>query len=146
VALIVLLALAALYTGDYLSARYRIPGNRQTLGNVQVLTQYAVRQKDGRIEYSLGDTETDTCVRSLFPQLGYPPCWYLSRHTTKLIQVGRAEPALRSNPTIPYVEPGLPVPGLQLAAGVNIAGGSGRQHPDAEGGGHRRQPQFAPIS
>ena len=88
--LIALLALAALYAGDYLSARYRIPGNRQTLANIQVMTQYAIRQKDGRVEYTRGDSETDTCVRSLFPQLGYPPCWYLSRHTTKLIQVGRA--------------------------------------------------------
>jgi len=98
VVLIALPALAALYGGDYLSARYRIPGNRQILGNVQVVTQYAVRQKDGRIEYMLGDAETDTCVRSLFPQLGYPPCWYLGRHATRLIRVGRAEsgPGVRS--------------------------------------------------
>ena len=98
-ALLVLLALAALYTGDFLSARYRIPGNRQTLDNVQVRTQYAVRQKDGRIEYMLGDTESVTCVRSLFPQLGYPPCWYLSRHATKVIEVGQADPGawLRGN-------------------------------------------------
>ena len=84
---IVLLALAGLYAADYLSARYRIPGNRQTLGNVQVKPFYAVRQKSGRIEYSVGDTETETCVRSLFPHLGYMPCWYLSRHPTKRIEI-----------------------------------------------------------
>ena len=82
------LAFAGLYGGDYLSARYRIPGNRQTLGSFQVHTFWAVRQKDGRIEYSLGDTYTQTCVRSLFPQLGYTPCWYLSRHTRQNIEVG----------------------------------------------------------
>ena len=85
-----LLALAGLYAGDYLPARYRIPGNRQTLGSVQVRTLWAVRMKDGRFEYSLGDTETQTCVRSLFPQLGYMPCWYRSCHATKRIEVSRA--------------------------------------------------------
>ena len=94
VALIALLSLAGLFAGDYLSARYRIPGNRQTLGSVQVQTFYAVRLKDARIEYLLGDTDTETCVRSLFPQLGYPPCWYLSRHATRRIEVsrGRTDP------------------------------------------------------
>jgi len=89
VALFALLALAGLYAGDYLSARYRIPGNRQTLGSVEVQTFYAVRQKDGRIEYVVGDSDTQTCIRSLFPQLGYTPCWYLSRHAIRRIEVSR---------------------------------------------------------
>ena len=79
------LVLAGLYAADYLSARYGIPGNRQTLGSVQVKPLYAVRQKSGRIEYSVGDTENQTCVLSLFPQLGYTPCWYLSRHAERRI-------------------------------------------------------------
>jgi hypothetical protein len=82
--------MAGLYGGDYLSARYRIPGNRQTLGSVEVQTFYAVRQKDGRIEYVVGDSDTQTCVRSLFPQLGYTPCWYLSRHAIRRIEASRA--------------------------------------------------------
>jgi hypothetical protein len=86
-----LLGLSGLYVGDYLSARYRIPDDRQTLGSVQVKTLYAVRQKSGRIEYSLGDTETEPCVRSLFPHLGYIPCWYLRRHATKRIEIGRVD-------------------------------------------------------
>jgi len=68
-ALIALLALAGLYAGDYLSARYRIPGNRQTLGACRC-SNLRGRLKDGRIEYLLGDADTETCVRSLFPQLG----------------------------------------------------------------------------
>jgi hypothetical protein len=92
---IALLALAGLYAGDYLSARYRIPGNRQTLGSVPVQTLYAVRQKDGRIEYLLGDTETQTCLRSLFPHLGYTPCWYLSRHPRQRIEISRPVPRRR---------------------------------------------------
>jgi hypothetical protein len=85
---IALAALAILYIGDFISARFGIPGNRQTLGSVQVQTMYAVRQKDNRIEYSLGDSVTETCVYSLFPQMGYPPCWYLSGHATKQIKIG----------------------------------------------------------
>ncbi len=82
-------ALAALYCGDYLSARFGIPGNRPTLGTVQVQTLYAVRQKGNRVEYSLGDTVAQTCVRSLFPQMGYEPCWYLTGHATRRINIGR---------------------------------------------------------
>jgi hypothetical protein len=89
---IALLALAGLYAGDYLSEHYRIPGNRQVFDTVQVQTLYAVRQKDNRIEYSLGDTVFETCVRSLFPHLGYTPCWYLSRHATRHIDAGLAAP------------------------------------------------------
>jgi len=91
---IALLALAGLYGGDYLSARYRIPNNRQTLGSVQVKTLYAVRQKNGRIEYLDGDTEVQTCLRSLFPHLGYTPCWYLSRHATERIEVVRVDQSI----------------------------------------------------
>jgi hypothetical protein len=83
-----LLALALLYAGDYLSARFRLPGNRQTLGSVEVQTLWAIRQKDGRIDYEPGDTETQPCLRSLFPHLGYTPCWYLSGHTHQVIKVG----------------------------------------------------------
>jgi hypothetical protein len=89
------LALVLLYGGDYFSARYRIPGNRETLGSVQVQTLWAIKQKDGRIDYESGDTNAQTCIYSLFPQLGYTPCWYLTKHANKIIQVGRAAPRSR---------------------------------------------------
>lgn len=90
--LVLLLSLAALYAGDYLSARYRIPNNRQTLGTVQVRTSYAVKLKNGRVEYSLGDSYNQTCLRSLFPHLGYEACWYLRRHPEVVIVVGWGRP------------------------------------------------------
>lgn len=86
---IAVLALAATYVADNLSLRFHIPASRQAYGSVQVQTLYAVRQKNGRLEYSLGDTTSQTCVRSLFPQFGLTPCWYLSRHATQQIQIGR---------------------------------------------------------
>ena len=88
-AAIILGTLLVLYLGDFVSARFGIPGHRQTWGSVEVQTLYAVRQKDNRIEYELGDVITQTCVHSLFPQMGYAPCWYLSEHATKRIDVGR---------------------------------------------------------
>jgi hypothetical protein len=104
-----LLALAGLYAGDYLSARYRIPGNRQTLGTVQVQTSYAVRLKDGRTEYILGDSGPETCVRSLFPQLGYTPCWYLSRHPKRSIEVGRVRTNLPFGAAVSRRPPKFPI-------------------------------------
>jgi hypothetical protein len=86
--LAVLLAFAALYAGDYLSARYRIPGNRQTLGTVQVQTLYTTPQKNGRVESWVGNASPETCLNSLFPHLGYTPCWYLTRHPHKTIVIG----------------------------------------------------------
>jgi len=81
---------AALYIGDYISARYAIPGHRQTLGTVQVRTMTAVKLKNGNFDYTLGDTVDQTCVHSIFPQMGYTPCWYLSRHATRQITVTMA--------------------------------------------------------
>jgi len=88
VAQFVLLALVLLYAGDYVAARFRLPNNRQTLGSVDVQVMWAIKQKNGRIDYELGDTETQPCLRSLFPHLGYTPCWYLTRHRNQVIQVG----------------------------------------------------------
>jgi len=76
--LFVATTLVLLYTGDYLSVRYRIP-NREPLGTVKIERYYAVRQKDRKTEYYFLDPETRQCVHSLFPQLGFSPCWYLSR-------------------------------------------------------------------
>ena len=84
--LFAVMALAILYTGDYLSVRYRIP-NREPLGTVQIQRYYAVRQKDRKTEYYFLDPEAQQCVHSLFPHFGSNPCWYVSRHTKKEIDM-----------------------------------------------------------
>ena len=80
------MALALLYTGDYLSIRIRIP-NREPFGVVQIQRYYAVRLKDGKTEYYFLDPESRQCVHSVFPQLGYSPCWYLSRRTKQKVDM-----------------------------------------------------------
>jgi hypothetical protein len=84
IALLAILGLVLLYAVDYVLLRVR----GQALGSVDVQIMWAVKQKDNRIDYELGDTETRPCVHSLFPQMGYAPCWYLSRHKNQTITVG----------------------------------------------------------
>jgi hypothetical protein len=84
----VLVLLAALtYAGDYLSVRYKIPKNRDPFGAVTVTPMYVIHEKNGKTEYQFAPSETQVCVRSMFPHLGYSPCWYVSRHTEKRIEI-----------------------------------------------------------
>jgi hypothetical protein len=98
-----LLGLVLLYAGDYVSARFRLPSGRQTLGSVDVQLMWAIKQKNGRIDYELGDTETRPCLYSLFPHLGYTPCWYLTRHKNQVIKVGSEIPSGRRRQELAYL-------------------------------------------
>lgn len=79
--LLAIAGLAVLYMCDYGVARLR------PTGNVDVQIMWAIKQKDNRIDYELGDTETRPCVHSLLPHLGYAPCWYLTGHRNQTITV-----------------------------------------------------------
>lgn len=83
---LVLLA-TLVYAGDYVSVRYRIPHNRELFGTVTVTRSYVIHEKNGKTEYDFAPPENRTCVHSLFPQLGYRPCWYVSRHTEEQIEI-----------------------------------------------------------
>jgi hypothetical protein len=78
-------SLAVVYAGEDVWVRYRIPGNRQALGTVTVQRYDAIPEKNGKIEFAFEEPVTRTWVRSLFPHLGYPPCWYLSRHAEQRV-------------------------------------------------------------
>ena len=81
------LLLAVVYVGDYISVRYRIPNNRNPYGVVRIERNYAVTMKNGKTEYFFDQPADQTCVHSLFPHLGYPPCWYLQRRTTQQVKM-----------------------------------------------------------
>lgn len=84
-ALLLLLAVLALfYAGDYVVLRARLP---RSLSTVTVKPYYAVPQKDGKTEFMLLDPEDRTCAQSLLPHMGYPPCWYLRKHTQQRIDL-----------------------------------------------------------
>ena len=82
-----IILLALVYAGDYCSLRYQIPHGRPQFGQVTVNSMYAIHVKNGKIQYEPGDQEVDTCVHSLFPHFGDQPCWYLARHTDKIINI-----------------------------------------------------------
>jgi hypothetical protein len=69
------------YAIDYAVFRYRLSSNRQPFGQITVTTYDAVAQKNGKTEFLFNQPEPHTCANALFPRAGYPPCWYLQRHT-----------------------------------------------------------------
>jgi hypothetical protein len=85
IGMVVLLCL--LYTGDYLSVRYRIPNNREPFEEVKTNRYYAIPQKDGKTEFAPAPPMSQTCVHSLFPHAGDSPCWYVYRHLKKRIDM-----------------------------------------------------------
>ena len=87
IATIVVATLAIYYVGEFISIKYKIPASREPLGTVQVTKLYAVLQKDGKTEYEAGEPETQTCVNSIFPHLGYNPCWYVERHKVQQVNL-----------------------------------------------------------
>jgi hypothetical protein len=85
-AALVLLALLT-YAGDYLSVRYKISKGRDPYSTVTIQPYYAIHEKNGRTEYDFAQPQTQVCIHSLFPHFAYAPCWYVSRHTDKRIDI-----------------------------------------------------------
>jgi hypothetical protein len=79
--------LATVWACDYIAVRFRIPRGRDPFGTVTVSPYYAVPQKNKTTEFYFLNPQTRTCVHSLFPHLGYPPCWYLDRRKEKPLKV-----------------------------------------------------------
>jgi hypothetical protein len=77
------LLLPAAYIVDYVVLELRILAKRNPFGTVQIENLYAIHEKGGKTEYDYGGAENQTCVRSLFPHLGYNPCWYLNHRKEK---------------------------------------------------------------
>jgi thiosulfate dehydrogenase (quinone) large subunit len=76
------------YGGDYVSLQLQIPDHRAQFGTVMVQRDNAVPLKNRSTEYMFDQPVPVTCVYSLFPHFGYPPCWYVSRHTRQEIKMG----------------------------------------------------------
>jgi hypothetical protein len=81
IALVIAGLLALVYVGDYASVRMPIPKRRAPYSTVIVRPYYDVGLKSGKSDFYFLDPQKQTCVNSLFPHLGYKPCWYLRKHT-----------------------------------------------------------------
>jgi len=68
------------YAADSGVFRYRLAAKRQPFGSVTVDHYYSVHHKDGKDELIFDPPVQKTCVHSLFPHSGDPPCWFLIRH------------------------------------------------------------------
>jgi hypothetical protein len=89
-AVLVVALMAIVYAGDYAVVRLRAAHPRlgDAFASVQVVRLLAIPLKNGRTEYELDALQpqvTVTCVRALFPHLGYQPCWYVRRQSQKPI-------------------------------------------------------------
>lgn len=82
--LILILLVAVVFVGDYLSVRF--PGSRNPFGTVAVQPYYAIHLKNKKTEFDFDvPPQTNVCVHSLFPHMGYPACWFASRKTVQRI-------------------------------------------------------------
>jgi len=72
-----------LYAGDYIFLRLR----PEKFGTVTIQSHYEIHEKNGRTEYDYNPPGPTTCVNSVFPHLGYQPCWYLLRHPDQKIEI-----------------------------------------------------------
>jgi hypothetical protein len=83
IATVLIVLVIVLYIGDYTLVRVR----GEPLGTVRIDKFYAVPQKNGKTSFEPGEPETQTCVNSIFPHLGYSPCWYVQRHRHQQINL-----------------------------------------------------------
>jgi hypothetical protein len=83
--MVAVVSLVIVYVGDDLSVRYCIPKSRKPLGTVTIQRYDAIPEKNGKTEFAFEDPVIQTCVHSLFPHLGYQPCWYVGRHSEQRI-------------------------------------------------------------
>jgi hypothetical protein len=78
---------ALLYAGDYAVVRIPIPSSRNPYGEVTVRPYLDVKLKNGKSDLYFLDPQKKTCVNSLFPHMGYTPCWYLRGHARQRIDI-----------------------------------------------------------
>ena len=83
IALIAAAAGVVIYALDFAVLHARA----QQYGSVQVRVMYAVKLKNKETEFLPEEPQNLPCVNSMFPQMGYAPCWYLSRHRRQTVDV-----------------------------------------------------------
>jgi hypothetical protein len=81
------LLIALVYGGDWARVRYRVWKYGDGFGSVTVTPEYVIHEKNGKTEYQYVAPQDQACVHSLFPHFGYRPCWYVSRHPEKRIEI-----------------------------------------------------------
>jgi hypothetical protein len=81
IAILVVISVCIAYLADLVAVKLR----HDPLSLVQINKIYAVPQKGGKTAFDAGEPEPETCVNSIFPHLGYSPCWYVNRHRNQQV-------------------------------------------------------------
>jgi hypothetical protein len=82
--LILLVAFPAVaYVGDWAVVKLR--GNPTS--TVTIKQYYAIPHKGNKLEYVPAEPDDEECVQALFPHGGDRPCWYVSGHTRRQIDM-----------------------------------------------------------
>ena len=97
VLLILVVAIVGIYAGDYLWLRLRLEGKDQSAAIGSVTLYYATTMKNGRVEVFYDQPQTVMCVHSLFPHLGYDPCWYVQRAKQGVKQISELRGRFEQN-------------------------------------------------
>jgi len=89
VILALLAALVLIDAGDYLFVRYRMTRNisGDPFETRMIERTYGIPHKNGSAEIVNDAPEPETCVHSIFPHMGYTPCWYLNRSSKNIIML-----------------------------------------------------------
>jgi hypothetical protein len=82
VAIVMVVLSGMLFVGDWVVLRFRI-AHGTAYGVVNVNQFLATPLKGNKVEYDMTGTVQETCSRSIFPQKGNPPCWWLERHNSQ---------------------------------------------------------------
>jgi hypothetical protein len=77
--------LVVLYAGDDVVLHIRVARGGSASVLSTVTTFYAAPIKGGKMSIYYDQPQIEQCVRSIFPQLGDAPCWYLRRHAINLV-------------------------------------------------------------
>ena len=77
--IVILVAAAILFAGDFAWFEYRVR-NAKLNDPLETVTFYdATDIKGGKVEVFTDQPQTATCVHSIFPHGGYRPCWRFNR-------------------------------------------------------------------
>jgi hypothetical protein len=75
----------AVFAADYLVFRIRVAAHGVDSVSAKITTYDAALLKDNKLNVYFDQPQIQICVRSIFPWYGYDPCWYLQRHTVKVV-------------------------------------------------------------
>jgi hypothetical protein len=91
-ALLLLALILVLYLGDFTwyELRLHFPKLGPATGSVHRIRLLAIPAKGNKINYEIDSVRPEEdvpCTRSLFPQSGNRPCWYVARHANDPISI-----------------------------------------------------------